>query len=145
MLCESWPRSAPLVVVAGPVFGWDAEDGQASKRAAVKVLNSRLRGLRFTEQVSDSGHPLHKAWTELTTPAPLGSRRGWSVKRSDVAKLLADVRKNAPELERNFDPSRVALWQGRGTSADRFGLLIKCALAIFALVCLIQASRMVIS
>ncbi len=145
VLCNSWPRSAPLVEVAGPVFGWGDERGQLSGRPAVSLLNSRLRGMQFAEQVKSSGHPLHKAWMELSLPAPLGSRRSWSVKRSDVAKLLADVRRISPELERNFDASRIALWEGRGTLADHFGPMLKGLVFAIALVVLILVVRSTIS
>ena len=145
VLCQSWPRSAPLVERAGQVFGWDGERGQSSDRPAVALLNSRLRGMRFAEQVGASGHPLHKAWTELVTPAPLGSHRGWFVRPRDVAALLAHVRENFPELERQFDQSRVALWERQGASAGYIGPLVKAAMAVITLIVVIQAIRMSLS
>lgn len=145
VLCQSWPRSAPLLERAGQVFGWDGERGQSSDRPAVALLNSRLRGMRFAEQVGASGHPLHKAWTELATPAPQGSHRGWLVRPRDVAALLAHVRGNFPELERHFDRSRIALWERRGASAGRSGLLIKAALFVLALIVVIQAIHLLLS
>lgn len=145
MLCDSWPRSAPLLEPAAQVFGWESERGQVSERPAVAYLNSRLRGLRFVEKVQVAGHPLHKAWTELTTPAHQGSRRGWLVKRGDVEQLLEGVRKNFPELEHHFDPWRVALWEKKGTSSDNHGWFSNWRLVIIGVVFLIQVVRFAVA
>lgn len=145
VLCESWPRSAPLVELAGQVFGWDGERSETSERPAVALLNSRLRGMRFAEHVGSSAHPLHRAWTELATPAPPGSHRAWFVRHRHVAKLLAHVRENFPELERQFDRSRVALWERQGTAARGVGPLVKAALVAIALIVVFQVIRLSLS
>lgn len=145
LLCDSWPRSAPLLEQAAKVFGWEGERGQVSERPAVAFLNSRIRGMRFVEKVQIGGHPLHKAWTELTTPAQQSSRRGWFVKRGDVEQLLAGVRKNFPELEHHFDPWRVALWERQGTSSDDRGWLSNARLIAIGLILLVQVIRFAVS
>lgn len=145
ILQRSWPRSAPLLEPAAQVFGWAGERGQSSDCPAVAFLNNRMRGLRFRETVQNPAHPLHKAWSELTTPAQQGSRRGWLVKRGDVGTLLDDVRKNFPELERHFDPSRVALWDNQGASNGRYGRLGRWALVAIAVILLVQITRMALA
>lgn len=140
LLARTWPRSAPLLEPAAAVFGWESERGQVSERPAVAFLNARLRGLRFREKVEAPGHPLHKAWSELTTPAQQGSRRGWFVKRSDVEQLLEGVRKNFPEIEHHFDPWRVALWERQPAGASD-GWWSKSRIAIFAAILLVQIAR----
>lgn len=144
MLCDSWPRSAPLLEPAAQVFGWESERGKMSERPAVAYLNSRLRGLRFVEKVQVTGHPLHKAWTELTTPAQQGSRRGWFVSRGDVEQLLEGVRKNFPELEHHFDHWRVSLWERQGTSSDNYSWLSNGRLIAIGLIFLVQVIRFAI-
>lgn len=141
MLADSWPRSAPLLEPAAAVFGWESERGQVSERPAIAFLNARLRGLRFREKVQEPGHPLHKAWKELTTPAQQGSRKGWFVKRAEVEQLLAGVRKNFPELEHHFDPWRVALWDKADGSDVGSGWFSKGRLWIFAVILLLQVVR----
>lgn len=150
LLADAWPRSAPLLEPAAAVFGWESERGQVSERPAIAFLNARLRGLRFFEKVQESRHPLHKAWTELTTPAQQGSRRGWFVKRADLDQLLDGVRRNFPELEHHFDPWRVALWdkaEAQGSSESWFagGWFSKGRIAIFAAIFLIQIARFAFS
>ena len=145
LLCDSWPRSAPFLEQAAQVFGWEGERGQVSERPAVAFLNSRIRGLRFAEKVQVAGHPLHKAWTELTTPAQQGSRRGWFVKRADVEQLLAGVRKNFPELEHHFDPWRLALWEPQSPSANTRGWFSNARLIAIGLILLVQVIRFAMS
>lgn len=141
----SWPRSAPLLESAAQVFGWEDERGQLNERPAIAFLNSRMRGLRFHRNVQNPGHPLHKAWSELTTPAQQGSSRGWLVKRSDVEKLLEGVRKNFPELEHHFDPWRVSLWEKRGASNRKSSWLSRWRLAAIAAILLVQIMRFVLA
>lgn len=145
MLADSWPRSAPLLEPAAAVFGWESERGQVSERPAIAFLNARLRGLRFREKVQEPGHPLHKAWKELTTPAQQGSRKGWFVKRAQVEQLLAGVRKNFPELEHHFDPWRVALWDKQDGADVGSGWFSKGRLWIFAAIFLIQIVRFAVN
>ena len=144
LLADAWPRSAPLLEPAAAVFGWEGERGQVTERPAVAFLNARLRGLRFYQKVQEAGHPLHKAWKELTTPAQQGSRKGWFVKRADVEQLLAGVRKNFPELEHHFDHWRVSLWERQGGSADNYGWFSGWRLALFGLIFVVQILRFAI-
>jgi len=145
LLCDSWPRSAPLLEQAAHVFGWEGERGQVSERPAVAFLNTRIRGLRFAEKVQVAGHPLHKAWTELTTPAQQGSRRGWFIKRSDIEQLLAGVRKNFPELEHHFDPWRLALWEPQSASGSKRDWFSNARLIAIGLILLVQVIRFAMS
>lgn len=145
ILARSWPRSAPLLEPAATVFGWENERGQVTERADIAFLNARLRGLRFREKVQDPKHPLHKAWTELTTPAQQGSRKGWFVKRADVEQLLGGVRKNFPEVEHYFDPWRVALWEKSSSGKVGQGWFSQGRLIAFALILAIQVLRVVFS
>lgn len=141
ILTQSWPRSAPLLEPAAKVFGWESERGQVSERPGIAFLNARLRGLRFREKVQDPKHPLHKAWTELTTPAQQGSRRGWFVKRAEVDQLLEGVRRNFPEVEHYLDPWRVALWEKRARKTVGQGWFSSGRLIAFGIILLIQVLR----
>ncbi|OYU19304.1 MAG: hypothetical protein CFE34_06175 [Rhodobacteraceae bacterium PARR1] len=82
-------------------------------------LNQRLKGMRFHEKVQEPGHPLHKAWTELSRPGAAGIVDRLKVKRLEVHKLLTGIRDRYPELESHLDPERVASWDPKpddGTS-----------------------------
>ena len=109
LLVEAWPRSAPLLEGAAATFGWENERGTLHERPAVAYLNARLRGLRFADKVQDKGHPLHKAWRELTRE---GTRKSLFAPRRQVRQLLDGVRTNFPELEQHFNPTLVAAWEG---------------------------------
>lgn len=111
VLAQAWPRSAPLLEPVAQAFNWESERGQLHERPAIAFLNARLRGLRFTEKVQDKGHPLHKAWVELTRD---GSRKGLFVPKRQVRQLIDGVRTNFPELEQHFNPVLVAAWEGQG-------------------------------
>lgn len=139
LLCDSWPRSAPLLEPAAQVFSWEAERSQDSGRAAVAFLNSRLRAVRFGKDVQVSGHPLHRAWDELTAPAQPGSRRGLFARHRDVAALLETVRAYFPELEQHFDPARVALWERDGPAVGLAGKGPWIALALVLVVLVIRS------
>jgi hypothetical protein len=145
ILARSWPRSAPLLEPAAAVFGWESERGQVSERPSIAFLNTRLRGLRFRERVQDPGHPLHKAWNELTRPAQQGSRRGWFVKRAEIEQLLDGVRKNFPEVEHYFDPWRVALWDKKASSNVGQGWFSNGRLLAFGAILLFQVLRFAFS
>ncbi|WP_197274530.1 hypothetical protein [Novosphingobium sp. AAP83] len=145
LLCDSWPRSAPLLEPAARVFLWGSERGKESGRAAVMFLNSRLRGLHFLEDVQRTGHPWHKAWIELATPAQPASRRGLFIRRGDVAMLLEEIRNNFPELEQHFDPVRVALWVQDEAAANAPGWLGKGLWIALGLGVLIFSIRSLVS
>ncbi len=113
LLAQSWPRSAPLLEPAAQAFGWERERGTLNERPVIAFLNARLRGLRFARKVQDKGHPLHKAWAELTRT---GTRKGLFVSRRQVRQLIEGVRSNFPELEQHFNPVLVAAWEPQGSS-----------------------------
>lgn len=108
MLARGWPRSAPLLETAVGAFGWRGDPDQVKDRPAVAFLIARLNGLRFAEQVTDEDHPLHRAWTELSTP---GFKRSRRVSRDEIVRLLTRVRSDFPEVEHYLDPQRVGAWE----------------------------------
>lgn len=126
------PFSDPLVVPVSDFFGWMASEGEISQPPAIAFVAHRRRALVFANTVSRSGHPLHAAWVELTTPAHEGSRRGRGVRRSDVERLLETVRRDVPEVEGNFDGYRVSLWAKR----KERGCLAQVAWTIFVIIAL---------
>ena len=110
-LASAWPRSAWLVEEAAGAFGWAEEFGQLSERPAVRFLNPRLKGMRFTARVQQADHPLHKAWVELSKP---GRKSGFAFRRAskaDVRLLLDGIRERYPEVEGHLDPERVGSWE----------------------------------
>lgn len=117
LFARTWPRSAPFVEPANAAFHWLDEAGSLEERPALRFLNQRLKGMRFHEKVQASGHPLHRAWTELTRPGRAGMLDRLKVKRLDVHKLLTGIRTRYPELESHLDPERVASWEGESASA----------------------------
>jgi hypothetical protein len=139
LLCDSWPRSSPLLEPAAQVFSWEAGRGPGSGSAAVVFLQSRLRAVRFSKDVQVAGHPLHKAWMELAAPAQTGSRRGVFAKHRDVAALLETVRADFPELEQHFDPLRMARWERESASGRFAGKGPWIALALVLLVVAIRS------
>ncbi|MDR6513138.1 hypothetical protein J2792_004028 [Novosphingobium capsulatum] len=118
LLAQSWPRSAPLLEPAAQALGWERERGTLNERPVIAFLNARLRGLRFARKVQHKGHPLHKAWAELTRT---GTRKGLFVSRRQVRQLIDGVRSNFPELEQHFNPVLVAAWEPQGSSGGGIG------------------------
>lgn len=117
LFARTWPRSAPFVEPANAAFGWLDESGILEERAALRFLNQRLKGMRFHDKVQQPGHPLHKAWVELSRPGRAGVLDRLRVKRLDVHKLLVGMRERYPELESYLDPERVASWEGAGAAS----------------------------
>ncbi|GHD01851.1 hypothetical protein [Novosphingobium pokkalii] len=113
LLVQSWPRSAPLLEPAAQAFNWESEHGHLNERPQIAYLNARLRGLRFVQKVQDKGHPLHRAWQELTRQ---GKRKSLFAPKAKVRQLIDGVRSNFPELEQHFNPMLVAAWEGRRLS-----------------------------
>lgn len=112
VFARTWPRSAPFVEPANAALHWLDEAGQLEERPALVFLNSRLKGMRFHDKVQEQGHPLHKAWAELSRPGRAGFVDRMRVKRLDIDKLLTGVRQHYPELESHLAPERVASWEG---------------------------------
>jgi len=110
LLVQAWPRSAPLLEACAQTFNWESERGRLGERPPIAFLNARLRGLRFAQKVQDKGHPMRKAWKELTRE---GSRKGLFAPARQVRQLIAGVRDNFPELEQHFNPALVSAWEGR--------------------------------
>jgi len=117
LFARTWPRSAPFVEPANAAFGWLDEAGILEERPALRFLNQRLKGMRFHDKVQAPGHPLHKAWVELSRPGRAGMFDRLRVNRLDVHKLLVGIRERYPELESHLDPERVASWEGAGAGA----------------------------
>lgn len=117
LFARTWPRSAPFVEPANAAFGWLDESGILEERAALRFLNQRLKGMRFHDKVQQPGHPLHKAWVELSRPGRAGVLDRLRVNRLDVHKLLVGMRERYPELESYLDPERVASWEGAGAAS----------------------------
>lgn len=147
LFARTWPRSAPFVEPANAAFGWLDESGILEERAALRFLNQRLKGMRFHDKVLQPGHPLHKAWVELSRPGRAGVLDRLRVNRLDVHKLIVGVRERYPELESHLDPERVASWEGAGagsaegfSSAGRgFGGAVLFVVVFFALIRAIAA------
>lgn len=141
LFASTWPRSAPFVEPANAAFHWLDESGHLEERWALRFLNQRLKGMRFHAKVQQAGHPLHRAWVELSRPGRAGWRDRLRVKRLDVHKLLTGIRERYPELEAHLDPERVASWDGGSanlgegrTSAGRgFVGALAAVLLVFAL------------
>lgn len=110
LFARTWPRSAPFVEPGNAAFHWMGEDGSIEERPALMFLNQRLKGMRFHNKVQQPGHPLHKAWTELSRPGTAGIVDRLKVKRLDVHKLITGIRDRYPELESHLAPERVASW-----------------------------------
>ncbi len=110
LFASTWPRSAPFVEPANAAFHWLDEDGSIEERPALMFLNQRLKGMRFHEKVQQPGHPLHKAWVELSRPGTAAIVDRLKVKRLDIHKLITGIRDRYPELESYLDPKRVASW-----------------------------------
>ncbi|MBU7579476.1 MAG: hypothetical protein KAF27_03250 [Porphyrobacter sp.] len=132
LFARTWPRSAPFVEPANAAFHWIGEAGSLDERYSLRFLNDRLRGMRFHEKVQQPGHPLHKAWAELSRPGKAGMLDRLRVKRLDVHKLLVGIRERYPELEAHLDAQRVASWEGSGEGASNARTGFKGAL-IFVL------------
>ncbi len=115
LFARTWPRSAPFVEPANAAFHWIDEAGALDERAALRFLNDRLKGMRFHEKVQQTGHPLHKAWAELSRPGRAGVLDRLRVKRLEVDKLLTGIRQRYPELESHLDSERVASWDKQGS------------------------------
>lgn len=111
VLASAWPRSAPLVEQANRSFHWLGGSGGLDERHALRFLNARLEGMRFHAEVQDAGHPLSKAWVELSQPGKSNILDRLRVKRGDIDRVLFTVRSQFPELEALLDEDRVASWE----------------------------------
>jgi hypothetical protein len=120
LFARTWPRSAPFVEPANAAFHWLDESGALEERAALRFLNQRLKGMRFHDKVRVPGHPLHKAWEELSRPGRAGAFDRLKVNRLDVHRLLVGMRERYPELEAHLDPERVASWESSGAGHGAF-------------------------
>jgi hypothetical protein len=110
LLVEAWPRSAPLLEPAAATFGWENERGTLHERPAVAYLNARLRGLRFADKVQDKGHPLHKAWRELTRE---GTRKACSRRAARCASCSTACARTSP----SWSSISTRRWSPRGRVA----------------------------
>lgn len=103
------PVSDPLIIPATEMFGWTASDGTVHQSREVGHITYRYGLLKFLEDVRKPGHSHHGAWVELNTPAPPGSRRN-RVGPRPLRELIEVIRFIRPDIERDLDPRRVALW-----------------------------------
>lgn len=133
LLVQSWPRSATLLEPAAQAFNWESERGHLNERPQIAYLNARLRGLRFVRKVQEKGHPLHRAWQELTRQ---GSRKGLFAPKAQVRQLIDGVRSNFPELEQHFNPMLVAAWerQSSGGLGRNFGWIAIVVIGLIRMV-----------
>ncbi|MEN3749774.1 hypothetical protein TPR58_21560 [Sphingomonas sp. HF-S3] len=106
------PVSDPLVIPATEMFGWTASDGTVHQSREVGHITYRYGLLKFLEDVREPDHSHHGAWVELNTPAPPGSKRN-SVGPRRIRELISVIRFIRPDIERGFDPGRVALWDAK--------------------------------
>ncbi|WP_086738537.1 hypothetical protein [Erythrobacter colymbi] len=118
LFARTWPRSAPFVEPANEAFHWLGEAGALEERYALRFLNDRLKGMRFHEKVQQPGHPLHKAWAELSRPGRAGFVDRLRVRRLDIHRLLTGIRERYPELESLLDAERVRSWENGGGVAE---------------------------
>lgn len=110
LIAYSTPRSDCIVAMAIDFFDWTATDNRIDQTDLVAHILNRARGVRFLDAVQAPDHPLHAAWTELTTP--LGDKRRPAVRvpPATVHHLLTSIRAEQPLIERDLDPARVAMW-----------------------------------
>lgn len=118
LFARTWPRSAPFVEPANEAFHWLGEAGALEERYALRFLNDRLKGMRFHEKVQQPGHPLYKAWAELSRPGRAGLVDRLRVRRLDIHRLLTGIRERYPELESLLDAERVRSWENGGGVAE---------------------------
>ncbi|QNQ10471.1 hypothetical protein [Sphingomonas alpina] len=111
VVAQSIPRSDPILDTVMTAFGWIDTRGRIDQPPAVAAIVARHDSLEFVAQVREPGHPLGRAWRELTTPAQENSRKGFRVSGGTVRTLLAKVRREHPDLEDMFDTYRVSLWE----------------------------------
>ena len=114
VIAAAAPRSDPIAHLALDHFGWLADRGRFDQRPEIAAVVARYDMLAFHAAVQKEGHPLHRAWRELITPADEHSRRGHASGKQ-VAKLLELVRRDFPDLEQAFDWYRVSLWETQPT------------------------------
>lgn len=112
LLFDAVPRSDPVIGLAIDRFGWENRAGTWDQPWLLEELVSRRRAFRLADEVAAPGHPLHKAWRDLTGDAEsLGLR---SIARGDeVGRLLGHIREQCPAAEERLNPYRVALWDER--------------------------------
>lgn len=143
LFSRTWPRSAPFVEPAAEAFHWLDEAGSIEERWALRFLNQRLKGMRFHEKVQTPGHPLHKAWIELSRPGRASVWDRLRVKRADADKLIDGIRRNFPELEAHLDPDRVASWDAGRPEENAPGLVPRIIRGIFIILLVFALPRMI--
>lgn len=110
-LILSWGSlSVGLVPFAVDYFHWDAQEGGIAEDGTIAEIVWRYRAIQYLQRVRRPGHSHHAAWVELKSQYFPGSGRG-RVDPLLVHELQAVVRHVWPEVETEFDPGRVALWE----------------------------------
>lgn len=120
VLAGAWPRSHPLLPRAADLFAWAAREGQIDVPPAIEYINRRLASDRFAETVQDKGHPLNRAWQQLSKPARPGQSRALWWQGSQIDELLMTIRRDHPEVEGRLDWHRVALWDAHRAKPIRW-------------------------
>jgi hypothetical protein len=110
LIAYSSPRSDCIVPTAIEFFEWAKSDGRVDQPDMIAHILNRARGIRFLDAVQATDHPLHAAWTELTTPLGAKKRPAVSVAAASVYHLLTAIRTEQPLIERDLDPARVVMW-----------------------------------
>jgi hypothetical protein len=116
MLAYSIPRSDCILTRAIAFFGWQGTEGRIDQSDAVAHILHRERGLRFLHEVQAPDHPYRSAWIELTKPVGDKVRSVGSVHSGTVYNLLQSIRREQPLLERELNPTRVAMWDEKLTN-----------------------------
>lgn len=143
LFTRTWPRSAPFVEPAAESFRWLDESGSIEERWALRFLNQRLKGMRFHAKVQQPGHPLHKAWVELSRPGPAGLSDRFKVSRVDVQKLLDGIRDRYPELESHLDAQRVASWDAGRPAPGAPGIVPRIVRGIVIVLLVLGLPRLI--
>lgn len=143
LFARTWPRSAPFVEPAAEAFRWLDEAGSLEERPALRFLNGRLKGMRFHAKVQEPGHPLHKAWVQLSQPGRAGLADRLRIKRADIDKLLTGIRRNFPEIESHLDPQRVASWDAGRPEGGAPGLVPRIIRGLFIVLLVVVVPRMI--
>jgi len=107
------PRSDAILLDAVDFFGWEETRGRVDQPRGLDAVLHRATALRFVAKVQAPTHPMHKAWRELTSPVVKRGRRAVRVSAGNIATLLRAIRIEQPALERELDPERVAMWEGK--------------------------------
>lgn len=112
-LLHGGPQSAPVIEAAAERFGWNARAGDWNLPHDVALLMARNRDTALIMALERSKGPTRDAYRALMrSPKQLSPLARLSLQRhrSGVRALLAQVRRDHPEVLDHFDPEAVAWW-----------------------------------